>query len=197
MQEKIFTPRYTAKLYFGLFCLVLLELIMLWQFISGKNSSTTSIFFAAFLGLIDAILPFVIIKRIVFSAKAFTVEKFLLPSKTIEYTEVVDIGITVIKTKNGNLAILPMLNSVELRNILSGLIEQGKINSYQIENKLVSQEVNSRKATILSGIISIVLWVVPSVIWPYKDSLFRDLIFLVFFIPIYILIYRVLKNRVC
>ncbi len=196
MQEKIFQPKYSAILYFGLFSLVLLELIMLWQFISGKNSSSTSIFFAVFLGLIDAIIPFVIIKRIVFSANAFTVEKFLLPTKTIEYTDVVDIGTTIIKTKNGNLAIYrSLLNSNELRNILTGLIEQGKISSTQIENKVKSQEIRSGTAYFFAMIISLVLWGVTFIIWPYKDLLFRDLSLLGFLIPIYIVVYWVLKNR--
>ena len=96
MQEKIFQPKYSAILYFGLFSLVLLELIMLWQFISGKELKFHIYFLCGFLGLIDAIIPFVIINRIVFSANAFTVETFLLPTKTIEYTDVVDIGTTII-----------------------------------------------------------------------------------------------------
>ena len=195
MEEKNFKPKYTGKLYFGLLCVVLFDFLMLWQIISGKDSSPVTIIFAAFITLIIAVSPYVFMKRIVFKANAFTVEKFLWPTKTIEYTDVVDIGTTIIKTKNGNLAISrSILNSNELRNILTGLIEQGKISSYQIENKLVSQEKMSRKARTLAIIISTVLWVVTTLIWPYRDSLFRDLILLVFFIPIYIVIYTVLKK---
>jgi hypothetical protein len=194
MEEKIFEPKYTAKLYFGLLSIVLFDFLMLWQIISGKDSSPVTIIFAAFITLFIAVLPYVFMKRIVFKANAFTVEKFLWPTKTIEYTEVVDIGTARIKTKNGNLSLQAMMNSDELRNILTGLIKQGKISSYQIENKLVSQEKMSRKARTLAIIFSTVLWVVTTLIWPYRDSLFRDLILLVFFIPIYIVIYMVLKK---
>ena len=97
-----------------------------------------------------------------------------MPTKTIEYTDVVDIGTTIIKTKNGNLAIYrSLLNSNELRNILTGLIEQGKISSTQIENKVKSQEIRSGTAYFFAMIISLVLWGVTFIIWPYKNSLFR------------------------
>jgi hypothetical protein len=196
MQEEIFQPKYSAKLYFGLLCVIPFEFFMLWQIISGKDSSLVIIFMAAFFGILVATIPYVFIKRIVFTANAFQIEKFLGPTRTIEYTEVVDIGITTIKTKKGNLAIPRfMLNSIELRNILTGLIEQGKISSFQIENKLISQELISRKAARPAVIISFVLWVVSSIIWPYKDSLFRDLSLLGFFFPIYFVVYLVLKNR--
>lgn len=195
MQQKIFKPKYPSKFLFGAFVFIPLEAFMLWQLISEKEVSPENIFIAIFFGLIIALMPYAFVKRIVFDAHSFSVEKYLWPTKSIEYTDVVDIGATVIKTRQGNIAIQSMMNSDELRQILTGLIEQGKISRYQIENKVIAQEVLGRQALVPAGIISFIFWAVTFFIWPYEDSLFRDLSFLLFFVPIYIVVYRFLKNR--
>ena len=195
MQQNIFKPKYPAKLFLGLVVLIPLEVFVLWQLLSGKSTSPENIFMAGFFGLILVLMPYAFVKRIVFNTHSFSIEKYLWPAKTIEYTDVVDIGTTLIKTRNGSFAIQSMMNADELRNILTGLIEQGRISRYQIENKVVAQEVISRKALLPAGIISFILWAVTLFVWPYEDSLFRDLSLLVFFVPSYIVVYRFLKDR--
>jgi len=167
----------------------------MWQLLSGKDTSPENIFGAGFFGLMLALMPFVFVKRIVFNATSFSIERYLWPAKTIEYSEVIDIGTTMIRTRNGNLVIQSMRNGDELRKILTDLVEQGKINRYQIENKVIAQEVISKKALLPAGIISFLLWTITFFVWPYEESLFRDLSLLVFFIPIYIVVYRFLRNR--
>lgn len=175
--------------------MVLIELFLLSQLLSGADTSPESIFGAGLFGLILAIAPYTFVKRIVFDTHSFSIEKYLWPTKTIEYTDVIDIGTTLIKTRNGNVSIQLMSNADELRTIFSELIQQGKISHYQLENKVAAQEILGQKALLPAAIISFVLWVVTSFIWPYEKSLFRDLSFLVFFVPTYIVIYQVLKNR--
>jgi hypothetical protein len=195
MQESVFKPKYPAKMYLGLFFIFPIETYVLWQLFSGKDKSIETVFIAAFFGLIVALIPFAFIRKIVFSAADFSIKKFLWLTKTIDYTDVVDIGVTMILTRKGNIPIQSMTNSEELRNILNKLIEQGKINKYQIENKVVSQEVVSRKALIPAGIISFFLWGTTFLVWPYENSLFRDFSMVLFFIPTYIVVYKFLKNR--
>ena len=89
-----------------------------------------------------------------------------------------------------------MTNADKLRAILRELIEQGKISRYQTENKVVVQEIISRKALMPAGIISFILWIGGLRIWHPEDSLFRDLSFSAFFVPMFIVVYLFLKSRV-
>lgn len=195
MQQNVFKPRYPVRLYLGLILLIPVESFLLWQLLSGTDTSPETIFIAGFFGLMLAIMPYAFVKRIVFDSHSFSIEKYLWPTKTIEYTDVVDLGTTMIKTRKGSFAIQSMMNADELRKILTGLIEQGKISHYQIENKVVAQEIISRKALLPAAIISFVLWFISSFIWPYEESFFRDLSLFVFFVPTYIVVYRFLRNR--
>ncbi len=140
-------------------------------------------------------IPFVFIKRIRFESHSFTIEKYTLPPKTIDYSEIIDIGNTVIRTKQGSIAIRGMENREELTGLLKKLMSEGKISAYQIENKLVGQEELNRKAVLPSGIIAGILWFASLLFFPYEKSLFRDLSILLFWIPTYILVYRFMKNR--
>ena len=195
MQQTVFKPKYPVRMYLGLFLTILIELYLLSQLLSGADTRPDSIFLAGLFGLILAIAPYTFVKRIVFDTHSFSIEKYLWPTKTIEYTDVLDIGTTLIKTRNGNVSIQLMSNADELRTIFSELIQQGKISHYQLENKVATQEILSQKALLPAAIISFVLWGVTSFIWPYEKLLFRYLSFLVFFVPTYIVIYQVLKSR--
>jgi hypothetical protein len=195
MGETIFKPKYPAKMYWGILIITVLECFILWQIFSGKDTSLGIVFVAAFFGLLLALMPYAIIRRIVFGRDAFSIERFLWRKKMIVYADVMDIGTTIIKTRNGKLSIQSMTNSEELRNIFAGLIEQGKINRYQIENQLLSQELISQRALRPALVIAFVLWGITFLVWPYEHSFFRDLSFLAFFIPVYFVVNWFLKNR--
>lgn len=195
MQEVIFKPKYPAQLTFGSFVLIPIEFYILWQIFSGKDASPENIFGAVFFGLLLVIPLFAYVKKIVFRVNNFSVEKFVLPTKTIEYTDITDVGATVLKTRTGGLSLRAMTNADELSSILAELIKQGKINRHQLENKVDSRAIIFRKALMPAGIISLVLWVVTFFAFPYKDSFFRDLSLLGFFIPVYIVVYQILKKR--
>ena len=195
VQQTVFKPKYPVRVYLGFFLIILIELYLLSQLLFSADTRPENIFLAGFFALVIALTPYTFVKRIVFDMHSFSIEKYLGPSKTIEYTDVIDIGTTLIKTRNGNVGIQLMLNADELRTVFTELIQQGKISHYQLENKVVVQEIVSRKAFLPAAIISFVLWAVTSFIWPYEKSLFRDLSLLVFFVPTYIVIYQVLKSR--
>jgi hypothetical protein len=195
MQEIVFKPKYPPQLTFGSLVFIPIEFYILWQIFSGKDASPENIFGAVFFGLLLIILPFAYIKRMVFRANNFSIEKFILPTKTIEYSDVTDVGAMALKTRNGDLSLRTMVNSDELSNIFAGLIEQGKINRHQLENKVDSRAMIFRKAIKPAGIISLALWVVMFFVFPYKDSFFRDISLVGFFLPVYVVVYQVLKNR--
>jgi hypothetical protein len=195
MQDTIFKPKYSSRLYLGFVFLIPLEAFALWSIFSISAKSAEMIFWAGFFGLMILLMPFVFIKQITFKGHSFSIEKYVLPPKTIDYSDVIDIGNTAIKTKHGSIAIRSMKNSEELTDLLKKLIVEGKISTYQIENKLVVQENLSRKAILPSGIIASVLWFAFLFFFPYEKSLFRDLSILLFWIPTYILVYRFMKSK--
>jgi hypothetical protein len=195
MQEKIFRPRYPAKLFWGFSLIIALEFFILAQILSGKGISPATISMATIFGLFVAIMPYALIKRIVFGAHAYSIEKYFWPAKTIEYADVLDVDRAMIKTRRGDLAFRSMANSDELHDILTGLIEQGKISRHQLEDKVVAQETIGQKALLPSGVLSFVLWAITLLIWPPEDMFLRKLSILGFLIPVYFVVYQFLKNR--
>ncbi len=193
MQEMIFKPKYPTRFLLGFVFVIPMEALMLWEVFSNK--SIEMIFGSGFFGLMILLMPYIFIRRIRFEGQSFTVEKYILPSKTIDYSEVTDIGNTLIKTRQGNIPTQAMANSQELIDLLKKLISEGKINNYQIENKLVRQEALSRKAVLPAGIISVILWITTFFFFPYEKSMLRDLSFLLIWIPVYILVYWFMKNK--
>ena len=195
MQEIVFKPKYPPQLTFGTLVLTPIEFYILWQILAGKDPSPENIFGAVFFGLLLIIPPFAYIKRMVFRTNNFSIEKFILPTKTIEYSDVTDVGAMVLKTRKGGLSLRTMTNSDELSKILAELIKQGKINRLQLENKVDSRSIIVRKALIPAWVISFIIWGITFFMFPYKDSFFRDLSIIGIFFPVYVVVYQVLKNR--
>ncbi len=193
MEEIVFKPKYSPILYL-VFVPILIEAFDLWEIISGHNRSPGRFYITALFGLMLAGLPFIFIRRITFMTDSFSIEKYLGPTKTIEYTDIVDIGLTIIKTRRGSIAIQSMANSDELRNLFNRLMEQRKISQYQIENKPIHQIANRRIAFIAAIVIASIPWlIIKFYVWPNgENSLLRDLIF---FIPEFFVVYWFLKNR--
>jgi hypothetical protein len=196
MQQQIFKPKYPRAIFLGFLLIVSIEAYLLWQILSGIDASSGNVLAAVIFGLGIIIMPYAVVKQIVFGSQFFSIEKYFWPTRTIEYTDVIDVGTALIRTQKGSFAFRSMSNAEELHNILTGLIEQGKINRYQIENKAVNLENVGKKALLPAGIISFILWTVIFIVWQYKESLFRDLSIVLIFVPIYFLVYQFLKGRV-
>jgi hypothetical protein len=196
MQQQIFKPKYPGTIFLGFLLIVSIEAYLLWQILSGIDASSGNVLAAVIFGLGIIIMPYAVVKRIVFGSQSFSIEKYFWPTKTIDYTEVTDVGPALIKTRKGGFSFRSMNNAEELHNILTGLIERGKINRYQIENEAVNLENIGKKALLPAGIVSFVLWAVIFIVWPYKESLFRDLSILLIFVPTYFLVYQFMKSRV-
>lgn len=142
MSEIIFTPKYSTKLYFSTAAAVLVEIFLLGQIISGWDRSPINILSALFFGSLVALLPIKLIKRIAFDKESFTIEKFLWPAQTIQYTDLVAVEPTKIKTRNNSFVIEAMTNSRELRKILNGALRDA---NHRIESEINSQRGIDRK----------------------------------------------------
>jgi hypothetical protein len=195
MTQTIFEPNYKITTYLGYFFIPALEIFLLWKIIFEKDYSLTTINMAVLCGLIVLAMPYRLIRRIKFDEGSFSIEKYFWFSKTIEYTDVIDFGMTLIKTENGNISLYSVTNSYELYNIFIALVEKGKINRDQIENKVHAQEIISRKAFLPAMLITLVLQIIGSPFWTNKNSTLQNLSILFIFAPVYLAIYYFLKNR--
>jgi hypothetical protein len=149
------------------------------------------------IGILLIITPMVYIKSITFKQDFLLVEKFFLPEKKILYQEVYDIGNTLIKTRRGNIPISLMLNASTLQQIFQTLIHDGLILNTQLEGKQKISEILESKAMVPAGICAIVLWLVCILmkIIPVNNKFIMSISFLGFFLPSYMVIYRILKIR--
>jgi hypothetical protein len=196
MQDTVFRPRYSFKSFWDVIILsLLLMFALLFSFLKLGFTLTNmlgSICLIFFLGWISHFL----IRRIVFSISSFCIEKYFWPSKTIEYSDVIDLGKTKIKTRRGEVRFTGMSNASELLSRFTKLIEQGKIKKSQIENKVVTQEIIFRKSIIPSLVISSLLWGVGLYFWPDYSSSFISagiLLFIIFICVILVIEWMIKK----
>jgi lipopolysaccharide export LptBFGC system permease protein LptF len=95
-----------------------------------------------------------------------------MPPKTINYAEIIDVGNSKIKTKNGNIYLAGMTNADEVINKFNELINQGKINRNQLEKKVNAEEIIWRKSILPSFMISLPFWGILLYFWPFNKMWF-------------------------
>ena len=195
MQEIIFKPKYPSQLIPGILILALIESFLLWQIIIEKDISIAIISATLFFGILLIIQPIVHIKRIIFRENNFSIEQLILPTKTIDYSNIIDIGEMALKTQNEEFSFRAMTNSKELNEILKELIQKGVISRHQLDNELEYQEGLFLSSFKIAGLISIILWAIASIIFQHNNFLVQRASIIVFFLPVYVMVYLVLKRR--
>ncbi len=199
MQKEIFKPRYSIKGSWDVLSLSLLMIIALLLSFLKFGVSFSNVFETAFLILFILYFSRNYIRRIEFKSSCFVVEKYVWPSKKIDYSDVTDLGMFKVKTRKGDVSFGSMSNAKQLHLLFSELIKQGKINKSQIENKVVIQEINFRKSIIPTIVISSILWGVVLYFWPYGTSRFSGIgiwfsLFIIF-VLVMLVINLVIKKR--
>jgi hypothetical protein len=172
MKDIIFRPKYTFRYNWYVIVLSLLLIFMAIFYFSKVGIDLQGIFLLVLLGYFLAFFSRDYIRRIVFTSSSFSVEKYVWVSKKIEYSDIVDVGISMIKTRRGNIVLAGMSNVAELLYLIKELIEQKKINEKQIENKVVVEESILSKSYLPSIVISALLWVSLMYFWPVYRSRF-------------------------
>jgi hypothetical protein len=86
------------------------------------------------------------IRRIVFTSSHFLVERYVWPPKKINYSDVMDMGVSKVKTRSGEISFAAMSNVAELLSLFIGLMREGKIDIGQFENKAIREEQALRKS---------------------------------------------------
>ncbi len=193
MQKKVFKPKYSFGYLLGMAAIVLLEAFLLAELLLRPERSNALL--AIPLGIFVASLPWLMVKRIVFEDYAFVVERYFLPPKTIEYQQVIGVGNTMIRTRQGVIMLRRMTNARELVAIMHALMAEGKISKDQVAGNLVRQEKLALRAVWISLPVAWVVEVIFSAVSPQMYAVLHDFWIFVFWVPIYLWTFGLLRVR--
>lgn len=194
MDEIIFKPKYRLGIWIMVTGGPLFGLLLILMAIDVGKADLPVYLFCLMLFASGAIAPLILIKRIRFG-QSITVERYLLSEKVIAYSDVSDIGNTVIATKKGAIQIKDMVNRGQLLAILTALIEQGSIQELQLKGELVTDEKAAFKAMPITILVSLLLFFVLIVFGVVSETLDFRIFLLIVLIPIYWTAYAMLKRR--
>jgi hypothetical protein len=116
-----------------------------------------------------------LVSYFIFTPSSFTVVRYIMPAMNINYADVIDIGVSKIKTKFGDVSLAGIANVDEIICKFHDLIDQGKVNPNQLENKILPKERIWRKSILPSLIISLPFWVLLFYSWPFYKMWFTPL----------------------
>lgn len=168
--EISFYPKYMIR--HSLDVLLISLLLMAVLLFSFLNVGPSLVNFVGVGFLLLFILEFsrLYIRRIVFTSSYFLVEKYVWPSIKIDYSDVIDMGASKVKTRRGEVSFAAMSNFRELQSLFIELLRQGKIDINQFENKALNEEMALRKSFLPSIIISVVLGGTALLYWYYHHT---------------------------
>ena len=172
MQETSFYPRYKVKdssdvLTIGLLMTVALiySFLRLGAILGNIVGLIFHLFFIVWFSRLY-------IRRIVFTSSSFMVERYVWPVQNINYSDVIDMGRSKIKTRSGKISFAAMSNVAQLHAVFFELMREGKIDIDQFENKAIDEEIVLDKSFWRSLVISVVLSGTFLVYWFYHQSRF-------------------------
>ena len=101
-------------------------------------------------------LPFRTIRRIEFG-DTIVVRRYLAPSYEFDYADILDIGVTTVRTKpgKGNIFLPKIENFNELKEMITEALAQRDATQDQLEGKLARREVNELWAAGIAQIVAL------------------------------------------
>jgi hypothetical protein len=172
MQETSFYPKYTIRGSSDVLSISLLLILALLFSFLRLGAILGNIVGLGFLVFFIVLCSRLYIRRLLFTPSYFLVERYVWPSIKIDYTDVIDLGLSKIKTRKGEISFAAMSNVAELYSLFFELIQQGKINVDQFENKAIGEELILDKTFLPSLVISAVLSGIFLVYWFFHQSRF-------------------------
>lgn len=175
MKNLIIKPKYSFK---SLWDVLLLSLVLIFSIIFSVIRLGFSL---ETLSVLIALIMFCfwwthsLIRYFIFTPSSFTMVRYIMPPKTIDYAEITDVGNTKIKTKIGNIYLAGITNVGEIIDRFNDLIDQDKINQNQLEKKVRIEDVTLRKSTLPALIISLPFWGILFYFWPFHKMWFSPL----------------------
>ena len=174
-----FKPEYSLIQKVGLFFSPLIVAIVVFAALAGGREQPL-----LYLGLLFPfayiMLPFAIVRQIRFDEKFF-VDRFIVPSLELDYTDIVDVGISGFKTKKRSFSLAGAKNADDFRGMLAYAMEKRNISQSQIKGKLAKQEVVAWKTVAFSQLAAIPITLALAFFVPSLFSVFGELTFVVVF----------------
>lgn len=195
MDNIVFKCKYPTRSYLGFIAMIFAIPLLISRILMANEIRIEIILITFFFGVMPLLAPFIYIRQITFENSEFVIQKFMGTPKRISYQAVVDIGNTMVKTRQGNISIKGLKNANDLLNIFKILMSEGKINKHQLENNLLQEESHAKKALILSLVLSFPLSFFIELPFSFGKSIDNEWIFFIFFLPIYLVTYFYLKLR--
>ena len=172
MQETSFYPRYKVKDSSDVLTISLLMTAALIYSFLRLGAIPGNIVGLAFHLFFIVWFSRLYIRRIVFTSSSFLVERYVWPAQNINYSDVIDMGRSKIKTRSGKISFAAMSNVAQLHAVFFKLMREGKIDIDQFENKALDEEIVLDKSFWPSLVISVVLGGIFLVYWFYHQSRF-------------------------
>ena len=110
MQETIFYPKYLIKHSLDVLSISVFLALALAYSILKLGPTVPNVFGIGFLLFFVTLFSRLYIRRIVFASSHFAVERYVWPSIKIDYSDVVDLGASKIKTQSGEISFAAMSN---------------------------------------------------------------------------------------
>jgi hypothetical protein len=187
-----FIPRYEFRQRFALIAAPFMLALAVWAAVSGGREEPMLYVAAAFFALAAVVIPFRFVRRIRFGS-CIHVDRYLLPSIRIEYSEIQDIGVTTVKTRRANISMFGMRNASELLALLGDARTRGEISEGQIEGSLAARETLAWTASSYAILPSIVVTALLLWLSPVRIAMDGRLSFLVYWTPTFLASYFIAK----
>ena len=114
------------------------------------------------------------------------IERFLLPSRYIPYSDVIDLGVATVKIQNGsNIALHFVENADDFREMLNHALEQGNFPAEQIQGHLPKREKLLSRVSIISALISLPIGLLAGFFGPPWLRIFGPMIIILFYLLIF------------
>lgn len=194
MDEIIFRPKYSGEVYFGGPFLLLIGGILL--YFGYKENSIFQLSFGGLSFLMGMYYPFAYPREIIFKSDKIVIKKFLLPRKSLDYQDFSDMSPFTIKFGRYGIPLVYMKNVEKLMSIFQELMDNGKIQIFQIKGELARNEVVASMAGKYSLIPILLVWIIGAVLkFYFKLQIEIPLILFGSPLAVFFGIYFFLKSR--
>ena len=139
-------------------------------------------------------VPFVFYKKIIFWDSYFQIDRYILEPRKIFYSDITDIGLQAIRTRNGNIAFNSMENANELLHIINNKIKEGALAEGQIKGKQLIKDITAQKALVISIPISIVICLVLNYAGYYPQNIHPKIVSFIIWMVSLSIIYFLIKK---
>jgi hypothetical protein len=192
--EIVFRPRYGFRRRAAMFVMPIMALLAAFLAVAHAPKNPKDYLPAAFFVGGSIGFAFVTIRRIRFGPD-ICVDRYLLPPRRFDYTDIEEIGLMTIKTRRGKISPYGVDNSDELGAIFEDLVKTGRMSESQIGEELALKEALGATTMIYAIFIALPLHLVLLFVNRPSSRLTGGLRFFAIFAVVYAVTYWLVKKR--